>query len=182
MGGKPEAPDVAAELPLSAESSHLLRSLLPAKYAIICGTRQNHPGDVIQRREFLLIAASAAMVWQVPTAAQEPGRIYRLGYLVAAPREAPITSRFVMSYGALVLSQGKTGSGERAGKPSPTAKIRCIKRDKPLGRTRGWADASTTCCLRRLWGDARVITGARGHLFVVTIQQGNRQRGRAEPG
>jgi len=43
----------------------------------------------MQRRGFLLVAASAAIVLQVPTEAHEPGRVYRLGYLVAAPREAP---------------------------------------------------------------------------------------------
>jgi putative tryptophan/tyrosine transport system substrate-binding protein len=43
----------------------------------------------MQRRKFLLFAASAAIAWQAPAEAQEPGRVYRLGYLVAAPREAP---------------------------------------------------------------------------------------------
>ena len=43
----------------------------------------------MHRREFLLFAASAAIAWQAPAGAQEPDRVYRLGYLVAAPREAP---------------------------------------------------------------------------------------------
>ncbi|HEV2188076.1 MAG TPA: ABC transporter substrate-binding protein [Stellaceae bacterium] len=44
----------------------------------------------MRRREFLTLASAAATVaWRSGARAQEPGRVYRLGNLFSAPREAP---------------------------------------------------------------------------------------------
>ena len=43
----------------------------------------------MRRREFLTSAGAAATAWRSPARAQEAGRVYRLGNLFAAPRDAP---------------------------------------------------------------------------------------------
>src|SRR5205823_8433178 len=44
----------------------------------------------VRRREFIkVIAGLAAATWPFGTSAQEPGRIYRIGFLIPSPRERP---------------------------------------------------------------------------------------------
>jgi putative tryptophan/tyrosine transport system substrate-binding protein len=43
----------------------------------------------MRRREFITVGGIAALLWPVRVRAQEAGRTYRLGFLVATPRSAP---------------------------------------------------------------------------------------------
>src|SRR5262249_25837180 len=50
-------------------------------------------GDRMRRREFIALISGAA-TWPLAAQAQEPGRIYRLGFLIPSPRQAPATIAF----------------------------------------------------------------------------------------
>src|SRR5437660_11938841 len=45
------------------------------------------PFDRFNRRELIALLGGTAVTWPLAARAQEPGRTYRLGFLIPAPRE-----------------------------------------------------------------------------------------------
>ena len=48
----------------------------------------------MHRREFIALMGGVAAAWPIAARAQEPGRIYRIGFLLPAPRETPAVVAF----------------------------------------------------------------------------------------
>ena len=48
----------------------------------------------MRRREFVTLLGSAAVAWPLDTHAQDPGRTYRIGFLIPAVRELPAVVAF----------------------------------------------------------------------------------------
>src|SRR4249919_3555278 len=48
----------------------------------------------MKRREFITLLGGAAAAWPLAASAQEPGRTYRLGFLVPVPRETAAVAAF----------------------------------------------------------------------------------------
>jgi len=46
-------------------------------------------GLAMRRRDFIKMIGGAAVGWPLPVWAQEPGRVYRLAFVVPAPRQSP---------------------------------------------------------------------------------------------
>jgi putative ABC transport system substrate-binding protein len=75
----------------------------------------------VKRREFIALAAGAALVKPIGSFAQEPERTYRIAYLGVSPRGAPFQLAFLEELGKLGFVEGKNlevdprGSGLRPG-------------------------------------------------------------------
>jgi putative ABC transport system substrate-binding protein len=63
----------------------------------------------MRRREFIALTG-ASVAWPFAAVAQQPGRTYRLGFLVLLPRDAPITMAFLdeLRRGGFVEGQNLT--------------------------------------------------------------------------
>jgi len=48
----------------------------------------------VKRRAFIKLIGGAAAAWPLVARAQEPGRIYRLGFLIPSSRDAPAVTAF----------------------------------------------------------------------------------------
>jgi putative ABC transport system substrate-binding protein len=50
--------------------------------------------DKVKRRQFITLLGGAAAAWPLAARAQEPGRIYRLGFFLPVARDAPAMIAF----------------------------------------------------------------------------------------
>src|SRR6516165_3911622 len=60
----------------------------------------------MRRREFIALAG-ASVAWPFATMAQEPGRTYRLGCLLASPRDGPLAIAFIAELRRLGFIEGQ---------------------------------------------------------------------------
>jgi putative ABC transport system substrate-binding protein len=76
----------------------------------------------VRRRNFLTLVGGVAVAWPLQTRAQEPGRTYRLGFLVPVGRQTPgilaffdelRLNGFVAGQNLVVLTEGFEASSER---------------------------------------------------------------------
>jgi len=75
------------------------------------------PFDQLHRREVITLLGGAAG-WPLAARAQEPGRIYRLGFLLPHAREAPWIVAFFDELRLSGFSSGRAADHVRAGHQS----------------------------------------------------------------
>ncbi len=61
----------------------------------------------MRRREFIKLIGGATAIWSRTARAQEPGRIYRLGTVTGAPRQAPRMAAFFDELKSLGFVEGQ---------------------------------------------------------------------------
>jgi putative tryptophan/tyrosine transport system substrate-binding protein len=84
--------------------------------------------DRMSRRDVIALVAAAAAFAPASTSAQEPGRVYRLGFLIPTPREAAVTTAFFDELRATGFAEGRNLSTLPGGFGVPVAQIDQVAR------------------------------------------------------